>query len=284
MKKNYPEVTNYPGPSNKNLYDGILMTMVLVSSKVMIFHYWRTCHDDIWILSWWFNDLEDDDVILIITDQITMVTLWSGWIGLFCISLCHPCTRQERGWRLFIINLEAINCCELFRNTFHCWHIAIHQPGRRGAGNCKCLTKWTPYDYLTRSDIVFDTITPHLTPFIIEVMQKIHGHGHDTFLVKFVSTITMREDEANKVELTSQRAPVFSETEGGRRKTCKSLSNGKPEADLMKMIININNTLVILITYHWHHCLHEIPESQKKTQMILPFLLYKHTQVTRPPI
>ena len=37
--------------------------------------------------------------------------------------------------------------------------------------------------------------------------------------------------------------------------------------------------------YHWHHCHNEIPASQKKTQMTLPFLLYKHTQVTtRAPI
>ena len=95
----------------------------------------------------------------------------------------------------------------------------------------------------------------------------------------------LRQDEAKKVELTSQRAPVFRDTEGGRRKTCKSLSKGKTEVDLIKMISNMDNIIVILITYHWHHCRHEIPASQKKTQMTLPFLLYKHTQVTtRPPI
>ena len=96
----------------------------------------------------------------------------------------------------------------------------------------------------------------------------------------------MREDEANKVELTSQRAPVLRETEGGRRKTCKSLSNGKPEADLMKMIININNSIVILITYHWHHYRHEIPaiaKEKKTNDTALPIKqTYTGDQTTNP--
>ena len=171
MKKNYPEVTNYPGPSNKNLYDGIMMTMVVVTSKMMIFHIegpfmmtFEYYHADLMIsnmMMWISVSVSDTDYS---TDQMTMVTLWSGWMGLFCISLCHPCTRQERGWRLFIMNLEAIKCCELFRNTFHWWQIASHEPDRRGAENSNRLTRWIPYDYLTRSDIIYDTITPHLTP------------------------------------------------------------------------------------------------------------------------